>query len=150
MPSTPTTFRHTAAPRNPLSHERLLDVCYAYKTLYEAFLSADGEVTSAIYEATMKVEREIIWWEQRSATLRYAAKRQAAYRAAERDKRLGGGSSATYDEATDTFVGKPDSDEPSRADLPETTQATLDKFKVAQEARNKAPDTSVYKNSGLV
>ena len=84
MPTTPLELRKRTGPKNPLSHDRILRVCYAYRTLHNAFLAAGGALTSELYATMLDIDREIITWEQRSARLHYAARRQSEAREAQR------------------------------------------------------------------
>jgi len=156
MPHTP-TFLGRSGPRNPLSHTRFLEVCYAYRELHEAFVAAGGTITNEIYSRMLQIESEIIQWEQRSAKLKYEARRQAAYR-----RRAKGDSNEfalplPQDPyiPQDPFAEGEDTPPQAPAEIPESTRAALAKFKESRGIAGgaggaTAPDTSTYKASGLV
>lgn len=114
MPSTASAFTHAtrSAPKNPLSHERILRVCHAYRTLHDAYIAAGGKMTPELYATMLEIEREIITWEQRSAKLRYESTRQSLARQRRRD----GASRDIYkDPATSVSDGVSDPGDPGEA-----------------------------------
>ena len=147
---TPPSFQGRTGPTRPFSHERLLVVCHAYKTLYEHYIAAGGQVTSDIFTTALEIEREIIFWEQRSAKLRYEAKRQAIRRGTRRNELV----AADPNRISNDFSDYAADDNDLVADLPASTKATLERFKsangIAPDANAAAPDTSNYKKSGLI
>lgn len=130
---------HRSGPRNPLSHERILRVCYAYRTLWEHYTALGGEITSALYATTLEIEKEIISWEQRSAKLRYEARRQAQYRATRPTGEPLTAPLATFDD-------------PDANPIPAATRQAIERFKAegASPTATTGPDTSNYRKSGLV
>jgi len=145
----PPSFQGRTGPTRPFSHERLLVVCRAYKTLYEHYVAAGGQVTSDIFTTALEIEREIIFWEQRSAKLKYAAKKQAIRRRAARNEL----DVADPSRISSDFSDYSADDEDLVAALPASTKATLERFKTANgvaPSDGVAPDTSNYKKSGLV
>ena len=147
----PPTFRGRTGPTKPLSHERLLVVCRAYKTLYEHYVAVGGQVTSDIFATALEIEREIIFWEQRSAKLRYEAKRQAIRRGTRRNELA----AADPNRISNDFSDYAADDNDLAEALPASTKATLDQFKashgVAPDTASAAAfDRSNYKKSGLI
>ena len=147
----PPSFRGRTGPTKPLSHERLLTVCRAYKTLYEHYVAHGAPVTSDIYTTSLEIEREIIFWEQRSAKLHYEAKRQAARRRANRNEL----DAADPSRISSDFSDYADDDADLVAELPTSTKAALTQFKASHGVATASPDTpafdtSGYKKSGLV
>jgi hypothetical protein len=155
-----------STPKNPLSHERILKVCYAYRTLHNAFIAADGKITSELYTTMLEIDREIISWEQRSAKLHYAARKQSEARAAKRASeealprnyldelpkgrcgaKLDG---AKLDNAYEDFTFGPSAAGPATdaSIIPDATKASLAKYKA--ERTGLPPDNAGYKKSGLV
>lgn len=146
MPLPPSRTRTPTA--NPLSHDRILRVCTAYRVLYDAFIAQGGQLTPDLYAATLEVDRERIYWEQRASRLRHSAKRQAAYRAEQR----------AFADDDDDLIAPPQPDlaqaelplpEPA-PDLPPATRQALERFKHSDETERDKPDTSDYKRSGLI
>lgn len=141
-----------STPKNPLSHERILRVCHAYRTLHDAFIAAGGQITSELYTTMLEIDREIIAWEHRSARLRYAARKQSEARAIAREQHntpprnyLGESDAEGGSNFTDHASEVPDD---SSVIIPDATRAALAKYKTERAA--PAPDNSAYKKSGLV
>ena len=150
----PPFLRANPGPKNPLSHERILRVCRAYKTLHEKYIALGGPLDMELYNSMLEIDREIIRWEQRAAKLRYESRRQASYRAAKRENAdFGATHNATYDGTTDTFVA-----EATEADtvpvIPDATREAIARFRRGERSggdeEENRPDTSEYKKSGLV
>jgi hypothetical protein len=160
MPTTPLEFRTRTSPKNPLSHERILRVCHAYRTLHNAFIRAGGEITSELYATMLEIDREIITWEQRSSRLHYAARKQSEARARKRDEGVASHQTNPLDDLipTETILASPNDDftfdGPSDATnldstiLPDATKSALAKYKA--ERIGTIPTNSDYKKSGLV
>ena len=160
MPRIPTEFHsHSirSTPRNPLSHERILKVCYAYRKLHEAYVASGGQITSALYTTMLDIDREIISWEQRSSRLRYAARKQSEARAAKRadSETLPRNSlDDVRDDSDGTHTGEDfdfgDSSQTSESSIiPDATKSALAKYK-AERGVAAPPDNTGYKKSGLV
>lgn len=153
------TFLGRSGPRKPLSHERVLELCYAYNRLWEAYRSA-APLNDGLQHDFLEIQRDLCRWEERTAKLRYAARRQAAYRA---DKAALRDATADPTDLTyDIFSGDPDAttdDATLIATIPDATKAALAKYhqghRTADDAPTDAPatdrpDTSGYRKSGLV